>query len=124
MRLFVDEGTPMVKLLYKATAGLTGPVGDYVKRLLAVYFQEVAGRPVLQVKQPQIEGMIKPLSKRELEVLRLVATGKTNQEIAVELVIAFGTVKRHMINIYTKLDVKNRTEAVAKARELGLWDSQ
>lgn len=123
VRLFVDEGAPMAKLLYRAAAGLTGTVGDYAKRLLAVYFQEEAGQPMLRVKQSQIEGMIKPLSKRELEVLRLVATGKTNQEIAVELVIAFGTVKRHMINIYTKLDVKNRTEAVAKARELGLWDS-
>jgi LuxR family maltose regulon positive regulatory protein len=122
VRLFVDEGAAMAKLLYKAAAALTTPVGDYAQRLLAVYLQEEA-EPALQEKRQQIEGLIKPLSNRELEVLRLVAAGKTNQEIAVELVIAFGTVKRHMVNIYTKLDAKNRTEAVAKARELGLLGS-
>ena len=52
--------------------------------------------------------------------MHLIATGCSNNEISNELVIAIGTVKRHAINIYTKLDVKNRTEAVAKARQLGL----
>jgi LuxR family maltose regulon positive regulatory protein len=61
-----------------------------------------------------------PLSERELEVLRLIAAGLTNQEIAERLVIALSTAKRHSINIYGKLGVSNRTQAVAKARELNL----
>ena len=60
------------------------------------------------------------LSERELEVLRLMAAGRSNQEIADELVIALGTAKRHTANIFHKLDVRNRTEAVARARQLGL----
>jgi LuxR family maltose regulon positive regulatory protein len=60
------------------------------------------------------------LSKRETELLGLIATGRSNKEIAGELFISIGTVKRHTVNIFNKLEVKNRTEAVAKGRELGL----
>jgi LuxR family maltose regulon positive regulatory protein len=60
------------------------------------------------------------LSKRELELLGLIAAGRSNKEIASQLFISLGTVKRHTVNIFTKLDVQNRTEAVAKARQLGL----
>lgn len=60
------------------------------------------------------------LSERELEVLALLATGKTIAEVAGTLFISAGTVKSHSANIYRKLDVKNRTEAVARSRELGL----
>jgi LuxR family maltose regulon positive regulatory protein len=59
------------------------------------------------------------LSKREMELLRLIAQGCSNKEIAAQLIISIGTVKRHTVNIFTKLDVKNRTEAVARARDLG-----
>ncbi len=64
--------------------------------------------------------LAEPLSDRELEVLGLLAAGLTNQEIADQLLIALGTAKRHTINIYGKLGVSNRTQAVAKARELNL----
>ena len=64
--------------------------------------------------------MVKPLSQRELEVLGLVAQGSTNREIAERLFITVGTVKTHVHNILGKLGVQNRTEAVARARELGL----
>lgn len=64
--------------------------------------------------------MIQLLSQRELEVLQLIAAGYRNQEIAVELVVTLGTVKSHTAAIYRKLDVQNRTQAVARARELGL----
>ena len=61
-----------------------------------------------------------PLSERELEVLNLLATGKTNSEVARDLFVSVGTVKSHTGNIYRKLGAKNRAEALARARELGL----
>lgn len=64
--------------------------------------------------------MIEPLSERELEVLRLIAEGLANEEIAQRLVLSLPTIKWHTSNVYGKLSVKNRTEAVAKARGLGL----
>ena len=63
---------------------------------------------------------MEPLSDRELEVLRLVAAGLSNQEIAKKLVIALSTVKTHINSIYGKLSAQNRTQAVARAREAGL----
>ena len=66
------------------------------------------------------EQLVEPLSEREIEVLRLIASGCSNKEIARELILAIGTVKRHTANIFNKLDVRNRTEAVARARELDL----
>ena len=60
------------------------------------------------------------LTRREKEVLALIAAGRSNQQIAEELVISLGTVKRHISNIYGKLGVRRRTQAVARARELGL----
>jgi len=64
--------------------------------------------------------LIEPLSERELEVLRLIAEGLANEEIAQRLVLSLPTIKWHTSNVYGKLSVKNRTEAVAKARGLGL----
>ncbi len=67
-------------------------------------------------------GLIEPLSDRELEVLQLIAQGQTNEEIARHLIVARGTIKAHAASIYRKLDVANRTEAVTRARQLGLLD--
>jgi LuxR family maltose regulon positive regulatory protein len=91
----------------------------YARRLLAAFYQGEAERPVPPKTLPG-GPLIEPLSERELEVLHLVAAGCSNREIANELVIAIGTVKRHTATIFDKLDVRNRTEAVAKARQLGL----
>lgn len=63
---------------------------------------------------------LEPLSQRELEVLRLVATGRSNQEIATELYVATGTVKAHLHNIFRKLEARSRLEAVTRARDLRL----
>ena len=66
------------------------------------------------------DGLPISLSAREMEVLALIAEGKSNQEISAELYLALNTVKRHAYNIYAKLEVKKRTQAVSKARQLGL----
>jgi LuxR family maltose regulon positive regulatory protein len=66
------------------------------------------------------QGLIEPLTARELEVLRLLAAGKSNQRIARDLVVALDTVKKHVTHVLSKLGVANRTEAVARARQLGL----
>ena len=73
-------------------------------------------RPV----EPSEQALVEPLSPRELEVLHLIALGKTNKQIARQLIVAPGTVKANTSSIYGKLDVANRTEAVARARQLGL----
>jgi len=64
--------------------------------------------------------LLDPLSKRELEVLQLIAAGRSNEEVAADLFIAVSTVKTHLIKIYGKLEVKRRTQAIAKARQLRL----
>jgi DNA-binding NarL/FixJ family response regulator len=66
------------------------------------------------------QALVEPLSDRELEILRLVATGASNKEIAATLVIAEGTVKNHVTNILGKLGVRDRTQAALKVKELGL----
>ena len=65
-------------------------------------------------------GLIEPLTGRELEVLRLIAAGRSNQRIAHDLVVALDTVKKHVTHVLAKLGAANRTEAVARARQLGL----
>jgi DNA-binding NarL/FixJ family response regulator len=67
------------------------------------------------------QALVDPLSTRELEILRLLSGGATNREIALQLFIAEGTVKNHVTNIFSKLDVTDRTRAAIKARELGLF---
>jgi LuxR family maltose regulon positive regulatory protein len=86
------------------------------RRLLGRLAKELDIRPSIAAPQPLVE----PLSERELEVLRLICAGHSNREIAEELVIALDTVKRHASNIYGKLGVKRRTQAILKARELEL----
>ncbi len=115
MRIFLDEGEPMRDLLHAASARVKDErLVRFVRRLLADFGAKLPSDA--PAKQP----LISPLSPRELELLSLVAAGRSNKEIAHELYISLGTVKRHTVNIFNKLDVKNRTEAVAKAREMGL----
>jgi LuxR family maltose regulon positive regulatory protein len=110
VRTFLDEGPPLADLL-RALAGRQD-VGAYAARLLAAFPDTPSPPP----SQPLAE----PLSERELEVLRLVAGGLTNRQIADRLVIAVSTVKSHTNSIYGKLGVRNRTQAVARARDLDL----
>jgi len=115
IRSFVDEGAPMVQLLAEMQ-GVGGPMHEYVHRLLVACGAQPEAPPALLHPQPLAE----PLSQRELEVLRLVSQGLSNREIGVRLVLALDTVKGHNRRIYDKLQVQRRTEAVARARELGL----
>jgi LuxR family maltose regulon positive regulatory protein len=130
LRVFVDEGAPMASLLGRlaapnqqervAAAGNVPP--DYLARLVASFplaairTSQPAGRTVAG----SMPGLVEPLSKRELEVLALLATGRSNQQIAEELVVALDTVKKHVSRVLDKLGATNRTQAVARARELEL----
>jgi LuxR family maltose regulon positive regulatory protein len=121
VRLFLDEGQHVQLLLaqWLAHAGL-GALRDYAVRLLSAFDAEPYAVPASPQKASTTGGLAEPLSQRELEVLHLMALGKTNQEIAVQLIVASGTVKAHTASIYRKLEVANRTEAVSHARQLGI----
>lgn len=119
-RTFVDEGEPMARLLYQAVARGISP--EYAGRLLAALAQESPQAPPAG-KAPAGD-LVEPLSERELEVLGLIAEGLSNGEIASRLYISLSTVKGHTTNIFGKLGVKNRTQAVARARSLGLLPPQ
>jgi LuxR family maltose regulon positive regulatory protein len=108
VRVFIDQGTALIPLLRKAAQ--RGPAQGYAARLLSA------------MTAPTAQPLSERLSERELEVLRLVAVGKSNREIADELVLATGTVKKHLSNIFGKLNAQNRTECVARARELQLLE--
>jgi LuxR family maltose regulon positive regulatory protein len=128
LRMFLDEGQPMQMLLaqWLAHAG-DDHLKGYVIRLLSHFDAESHVVTAEQDKaspsaDPSALGqaLIEPLSQRELEVLHLIALGNTNKEIAQKLIVAPGTVKAHTASIYRKLDVSNRTEAAARARQLGI----
>ena len=90
----------------------------YLAALLRAFGQPDAGAPRTRAAAPP--GLVDPLTDRELEVLRLLAAGRSNQRIAHDLVVALDTVKKHVTHLLGKLGASNRTEAVARARELGL----
>lgn len=125
-RVFLDEGKPVAELLLRIKAaegkpGVDSGMQAYLEGLLSDFgYDEAASLKTGRLSKPGQAGLIEPLSGRELEVLGLVAAGKTNQEIADQLFLAVGTVKRHLNNIFGKLDVQNRTQCVAKAREIKL----
>jgi LuxR family transcriptional regulator, maltose regulon positive regulatory protein len=114
VRTFIDEGDPMARLLHLARSRHSET--EYVTKLLsAIEGTEGGTKP-----EPAPPG--EPLTTREVEVLKLISAGCSNQEIAEKLVISIATVKRHISNLYTKLDVVSRTQAVAVAREMRLFE--
>ena len=118
IRIFVDEGPQMARLLYAALE--KGIASDYVRKLLAAF---PAAEPEKAAKKQPSESdsdWIEPLSDRELEVLHLMAQDLSYQEIADQIMVSLNTVRTHVKNIYSKLMVHKRSQAVAKARELNL----
>ena len=119
IRLFADEGPKLAGLLRRAYA--SGISGDYVSKLMAAC--DIASEWRTQSKGAgAISALIlpEPISDRELEILNLISQGISNREAAEHFVVATSTVKKHLENIYGKLGVHNRTQAVARARELSL----
>ncbi len=112
VRRFADYGLPMANLLQEARSRDVIP--GYVETLLATFGGDISSSP------PDQQALPEPLTEREQEVLELIAAGLTNPEIAEQLIISPGTVKKHAGNIYGKLGVHSRTEAAARARELEL----
>ena len=112
IRTFADLGTSLVPLLNEAVR--RGVTPAYVGEILAAVREETKEREAGKLE------MIELLSEREMEVLRLVAAGLSNRQIARQLIISLGTAKTHIHNIYAKLEVRNRTQAVARAREIQL----
>lgn len=120
-RLFVDEGPAIAPLLAAAVA--QGIMPDYAGKLLALVAevgQKSRAQDHTAVTEPPAGPLVEPLSKREQEVLQLIAQGLSNQEIGERLFLALDTVKGHNRRIFEKLGVQRRTEAVAKARALQL----
>jgi LuxR family transcriptional regulator, maltose regulon positive regulatory protein len=120
VRMFVDEGAPMAALLRRLPSDEVSP--RYVGRLLVVLRQSGGDNQLpLDATIPKNRlPLSEPLSERELEVLRLVASGRSNREIARELYVSLATVKTHINNTYRKLGANSRTRAVARARDLNL----
>jgi LuxR family transcriptional regulator, maltose regulon positive regulatory protein len=127
VRLFVDEGPPMAALLERLVResrhhGTCAATDRYAGRLLERF---AAGTGLYDTsgngasRSGRVPGL-EPLSEREIEVLELVAAGRSNAEIARELYLSVGTVKAHVHHIFGKLIVRNRSQAVARARELRL----
>lgn len=118
IRVFLDAGKPVEDLLTACLRERSTACSDFAWDLLKAFTntnKEFSCQP-----NGRRGKLVEPLSDRELEVLEIIALGCTNQEIARRLVIAKGTVKAHTASIYRKLDVANRTEAVARARSFGL----
>jgi LuxR family maltose regulon positive regulatory protein len=127
VRVFADEGAPMRALLTRLSAAQRdqlAPARDidagYLAALVRACGQAVPGPPRQRAAATAAPGLIEPLSDRELEVLRLLAAGRSNQQIARDLFVALDTVKKHVTHVLGKLGAANRTEAAARARQVGL----
>ena len=130
VRIFVDEGPALATLLAQSAErrAPNDSIRHYIERLLAAFPEAQSVEPgalneetaALRSTLQRSSALVEPLSARELEVLQLIAQGLSNSEISARLFLAVSTVKGHNRNIFEKLQVQRRTEAVARARELDL----
>jgi len=122
IRPFVELGLELVNLLDQLLRQGVAP--DYIGQILAA-FPSDAGLPEDKIinQQSQIDNLVEPLTNREFEILALLGERLSNKEIAAELYISVGTVQQHLNHIYSKLGVKGRRKAIAKATELDLLPS-
>jgi LuxR family maltose regulon positive regulatory protein len=117
MRIFLDKGNQLIPLLHMAASKHVFP--DYTRNLLTVFERAMPTAAVLPA--PALAStLVEAISEREIEVLQLLADGRTNQEIAQAMFVSVNTIKSHLKSIYSKLGVHNRREAVAQARVLYL----
>jgi LuxR family maltose regulon positive regulatory protein len=117
--IFVSKGNHVAELLEEILA-VKKQDHDAAKAGFSLSYAKKIRSAFKTVKPPKIEGLLDPISERELEVLHLIAAGLSNKEIAEKLFISLNTVKTHTKSINSKLDVNSRTRAVARAKELGL----
>jgi LuxR family maltose regulon positive regulatory protein len=117
--IFVSKGNHVAELLEEILK-VKKRDHDPAKAGFSLSYAQKIRSAFKAVKPPKIEGLMDPISERELEVLQLIAAGLSNREIADKLFISLNTVKTHTKNLNSKLDVKSRTQAVARAKELGL----
>ena len=122
IRIFLDEGQPMAELLHAFSHQPTANGGDFLNSLLDGFRTKKmpAGSAKIKDRVAKDGYLVEPLSDRELEVLRLLATGLSYREIAEELYVSINTVKAHTKNIYSKLGVHGRMQAAQRAQELEL----
>jgi len=125
IRTFVDEGPPMVRLLRETAERGIAPI--YVNRLLSTFAAQDQPKSLDQAltqgvgsQVPTTPSLTEPLTDRELEVLQLMSDGLTYNEIAAQIIVSLNTVRTHVKNIYSKLYVHKRSQAIAKARELNI----
>jgi LuxR family maltose regulon positive regulatory protein len=128
VRVFADEGEPMAALLRRLIAsarrGVIPPVNgallDYAGRLLGAIAAELRASGKAASPTARTTELVEPLTEREREVLLLLAEGKSNREIADQLVVSLDTVKKHLTHVFGKLGAASRTQAITRARGLGL----
>ncbi|HLO18527.1 MAG TPA: LuxR C-terminal-related transcriptional regulator [Anaerolineales bacterium] len=120
MRVFLDEGRPMEELLRACNKRMDGPLKGYTQELLDAFKMLTAGQAQIPASSYPAQPLVESLTGREIEVLHLLATGLSNRQVAERLYLSEGTVKTHTHNLYAKLGVQSRTQAIARARELDL----
>lgn len=127
VRVFADEGPPMGTLLGRLVAAQRAEQGaargvplGCLARVLRAFGEGHAAPPSVPHAPSAVPGLVEPLTTRELEVLTRLAAGAPNQDIARELVISLDTAKKHVSHVLSKLGAANRTQAVTRARQLGL----
>jgi LuxR family maltose regulon positive regulatory protein len=127
VRVFADEGAPMAALLARLIAAQKAGQGaasgvplGWLAKVLRAFGSNNSAQRAGHGNASAVPGLIEQLTARELEILVLLAVGAPNPRIAEQLVISLDTVKKHVSHVLGKLGAANRTEAVARARELGL----